>query len=170
MRACVGRKNRFCQLVVTFGAEQVGTCTLSLVLFCSCMFDKFGGISGGTCNCGGGDTLGDGCTLGDGISTGIGISGGVIMDVGGVIDVGRSSTLFKIVAISRSALRVLSPTCKEGVVVEGGDVKMVIMPVAACFKKSSRCISGNLIALGKKVTVFTSFSLLVLGKKHFIHI
>ena len=52
-----------------------------------------------------------------------------------------------------NALQIGSPVCKEGVVVDGGCVKMVIMSVAACCKKSTSCISENVTFLGRKVTV-----------------
>ena len=66
--------------------------------------------------------------------------------------------------ISRSALRVVSPACNDGVVVEGGLVRILIISLAACLRKSSKCISGKAISVGKNVTVFESRSLLVLGK------
>ena len=48
-----------------------------------------------------------------------------------------STTLLSTVAISRSAFLVGSPAWREGVVVEGGAVRIVIISVAACLKKSS---------------------------------
>ena len=119
---------------------------------------KSGGGSGGTLLCfffvvagsgvitgdsfvgGGVDTLGSGSTLGGGtVMDGVGI----VALLGMFVIVGRSSAVLKIVASSRSAFRVESPAVNVGVVVEGGAVRIAIMSVAACFKKSSMCISGN---------------------------
>ena len=58
--------------------------------------------------------------------------------------VGSCSIWFREVARSSKALQIGSPACKEGVVVEGGCVKIVMMSVAACFKKSTNLISGKL--------------------------
>ena len=75
------------------------------------------------------------CTLGD--------------DTVGLSDklgkVGSCLIRFREVARSSKALQIGSPACKEGVVVEGGCVKIVTMSVAACFKKLTNLISGNAI-------------------------
>ena len=63
----------------------------------------------------------------------------------------------------RSALRTGSPACKVGVVGDCGCVRMVIISLAACRRKSSNLISGNGIVLGKKVTVSQSLTVRVLG-------
>ena len=55
-------------------------------------------------------------------------------------------------------------SCKLGVVVEGGRVRMVIMSLAACYRKSSSFISGNNTVVGKKVAVSQSLIFLVLDK------
>ena len=80
-------------------------------------------------------------TLGDGVTNGTGIV----------------SVRFKILATSRSAFLVLSPTFKDKVVVEGGSFKIDTISIAACRRKSSIEIFGNRIVLGKNVTVSTSF-------------
>ena len=51
--------------------------------------------------------------------------------------VGSCLTRFRLVARLSNALRIGSPACKEGVVVDGGFAKMVIISVAACCKKST---------------------------------
>ena len=55
---------------------------------------------------------------------------------------GRSSARCKIVAISSSAFFVVSPACKDGVVVDGGVVRIVIISEAAWRKKCSSFTSG----------------------------
>ena len=50
---------------------------------------------------------------------------------------GRVSILFSCVASSSNAFLTGSPACNVGVVVEGGLVRMVIMSVAACLRKST---------------------------------
>ena len=47
---------------------------------------------------------------------------------------------------------------------------MSIMSVVACLRKSSSVTFGNEISAGKKVTVSTSLSYLIVGKYHFIHL
>ena len=54
--------------------------------------------------------------------------------------------------------------------VAGGWVKIVIMSVAACYKKSTSLTSGNFIFFGKKVTVSSSRSEQGFSKKHLIHL
>ena len=51
---------------------------------------------------------------------------------------GIFSALLSVSAIFCRALRVSSPTSKLGIVVECGAVRIVIMSVAACLKKSSK--------------------------------
>ena len=58
--------------------------------------------------------------------------------------VGSCSIRFREVVRSSKALQIGSPACKEGVVVEGGCVKIVMMSVAACFKKLTNLISGKI--------------------------
>ena len=72
-----------------------------------------------------------GCTLGD-------VAGGVD---GAVIGIGWIR--FNCVAKVKSAFLTGSPASKLGVVVDGGDVNIVIISVAAWRKKSSNFISGN---------------------------
>ena len=55
---------------------------------------------------------------------------------GGETSVGSLSTRFKMVANFRIAFFVVSPASSVIVVVDGGDVKIVIMSVAACRKKN----------------------------------
>ena len=64
----------------------------------------------------------------------------------------------------RRALRTGSLACKLGVVVEGGKVRMVIISLAACLRKSSNFISGKCTVVGGKVTVSQSLIVLVIGK------
>ena len=68
-------------------------------------------------------------------------------------NVGSCLIWFREVARSSKALQIGLPVCKEGVVVEGGCVKIVTMSVAACFKKSTNLMSGKLTFLGRKVMV-----------------
>ena len=62
-----------------------------------------------------------------------------------------------------------SPACKLGVVVEGGSVKIVIMSFTACLKKSSIFTFGKGMAVGKKITMSTYRSILVLGNYRVRH-
>ena len=48
--------------------------------------------------------------------------------------VGRSVAVFRMVAILRSAFRVLSSACKDGVVDDGGAVSIVMISVVACLE------------------------------------
>ena len=64
---------------------------------------------------------------------------------------------------------VSSPAPKLTVVVDGGFVKIDIMSIAACLKKSV-LTAGNGTTVGKKVTVSTSLSDLVCGKQQFTHL
>lgn len=68
----------------------------------------------------------------------------------------RGFVLFKIVAISSKSFLVESPACKLGVVVDRVTIKIVMMSVVACFRKSVKLISGKGISFGKKVAVSTS--------------
>ena len=60
---------------------------------------------------------------------------------------------FNWVARVLSVLRTGYPACKLGVVDDGGRVRIVIISLSACLKKSSSFISGNGTVVGKKVTV-----------------
>ena len=82
---------------------------------------------------------------------------------------GKSSARCKILASLRRAFLVVSPASKLIIFCFDGEVRMVIISDAACFKKSSVVTLGIGVVAGKKVTVFTSFSALVFGKKHFMH-
>ena len=84
-------------------------------------------------------------------------------------ETGKGFVRFNIVANSKRSFLVSSPACSDDVVVDGGAVRMVIISVAACVKKSSILTSGKGIDFGKNVTVSTSLSLQVLEKKHFVH-
>ena len=68
----------------------------------------------------------------------------------GVGGFGSFSDLLSVSAIFCRALRVESPASKLGVIVEGGAVRMVIISIAACQKKSSKPNFGIGISLGKK--------------------
>ena len=81
----------------------------------------------------------------------------------GVI-IGNLSVLFKSVAISNSVLRMGSPAYKESIVLEGGAVRIVTIPVAACRRESSIDIFEKVIYLEKKVTVLIWRCLCVIGK------
>ena len=78
--------------------------------------------------------------------------------------VGSCCTQFRLVARSSNALQIGSPACKERVVVDGGCVKMLITSVAACCKKSTSWISGNVTFLGRKVIVSHILVLCKVGK------
>ena len=69
----------------------------------------------------------------------------------GVGGFGSFSALLIVSAIFCRALRVGYPASKLGVVVEGGDVMMVIISVAACLKKSSNPTFGIGISLEKRL-------------------
>ena len=88
--------------------------------------------------------------------------GGGVTGCAGMVDMG--SILLICVAIVYSVLGTGSSACKEGVVVEGGEASMVIMSVAACFKKSSILTSGKGTVVGKNVTVSNVLIILVRGK------
>ena len=79
----------------------------------------------------------------------------------GVGGFGSISALLSVSVIFCRALHVGSPASKLSVVVEGGAVRMVIISVAACLKKSSKPTFGIGISLGKKVTVSTFLTNLV---------
>ena len=57
-----------------------------------------------------------------------------------------------------------SPASKLGVVVDGGCVKMVMMSVAACLRKSTNFTCGNGTVVGKNVTVSHTLTHFVHGK------
>ena len=78
--------------------------------------------------------------------------------------VGKDSFLFKIVANFKSALCVVSPASSVGIEEDGGLVKILIMSVAACLKKSAVVIFGKGITCGMNVIVSQSLSLRVFGK------
>ena len=71
----------------------------------------------------------------------------------GWLIVAMSSTRFSCCAISRRALRIGSPACRLGVVVDGGFVRMVTMSVAAWRRWSVMVTFGKGTSCGKKVTV-----------------
>ena len=71
-----------------------------------------------------------------------------VINVSGIL-----STLFNCVARVTRASRTRSPACKLGVVVEGGSVRMEIILLAACRKKSWSLISGKGMVAGGNVTV-----------------
>ena len=61
-------------------------------------------------------------------------------------------------------MRTGSPAESDGIVVDGGLVKMEVISEAACFKKSVTVTVGNGTVVGKKSTVSQSLSALVRGK------
>ena len=77
---------------------------------------------------------------------------------------GMGCTLFNCVANVRRAFLTGSPAARLGVVVEGGEVSIVIMSAADWRRKSSILIAGKGICFGKKVTVSQSRGVLVRGK------
>ena len=87
-----------------------------------------------------------------------------MIDGGKIAGDGMGVTLCSIVANSKSAFLVVSPAFRSSVVVDGGSVSNVIISVAACLRKESRLISGNLTVCGKKATVSLFLSLRVSGK------
>ena len=80
------------------------------------------------------------------------------------------STLLSASVIFYRVLCVGSPVCKLGGGFECGTVRMVLMSVAACLKSSSKFTFGIVISLEKYVTVSTSLTDLVGGKKYFMHL
>ena len=74
------------------------------------------------------------------------------------------SILCSCVANVSNAFLTGSPASKLGVVVDGGFVKMVMISVAACFRKSASLTYGNGTLVGKNVTVSQSLTCLVRGK------
>ena len=62
---------------------------------------------------------------------------------------GSVSALLSVSVIFCRALRVGSPDSKLGVIVRGGDVRMVIISIAVCLKKSSKPTFGIGISPGK---------------------
>ena len=115
-------------------------------------------IGVGLCTLGSG---GDCCTLGSGedcCTLGSGRECCLFVTCVGFV------ALLRIVATSNSAFFVVSPSFNVGIVVLGGLVRMSIISVVACLRKSSSDTFGNGISVGKKVTVSTSLSCLVVGK------
>ena len=85
------------------------------------------------------------CTLGS-VALSVGVTmGAVVGTFNGAFNLGdgvcgfRSlSALLSVSAIVFIALRVVSPTSKLGAAVEGGAIRIVIMSVATCLKRSSK--------------------------------
>ena len=75
------------------------------------------------------------------------MNGAVGSTLGGAVSIltgsGIVSILFNCFANVSNALRTGSPASKLGVVVEGGFVKIVMISVAACFRKSTSLTCGN---------------------------
>ena len=69
--------------------------------------------------------------------------------VAGMILVVKSSDLYSIFAASKSALQVVCFACSDGVVNDGGVVRIITMFFSACFRKPSKCTSGKAIAFGE---------------------
>ena len=77
---------------------------------------------------------------------------------------GRSSALCSIFAMSRSVFLVMSPACDDDVVVDGGDVRIVMISIAACLRKISRLTSGYGMTVGKNAIVSQLRSFLIFVK------
>ena len=77
---------------------------------------------------------------------------------------GMVSTLLRTIASSRKAFYVASPTFNDGVTDDGGCIKMVVISVATCFKKSSSDTLRNSTSFGKNSTVSQFLSSLILRK------
>ena len=90
------------------------------------------------------------------------------VDGGGMVVI--FSTRCRASVIFNKEFFVASPASKLTVVVDGGLVQMEMISSAACFEKSSVFTSGNGTTVGKKVTVSTSLSDLVCGKKQLTHL
>ena len=82
----------------------------------------------------------------------------------GVISSGIGFTRCNCVAKVSNAFLIGSPACKLGIFGAGGCVRMVMISVADCFKKSVSDTSGNGTTFGKKVTVSQSLMALMRGK------
>ena len=93
-----------------------------------------------------------GCTLGDAVGVIAGSMFGIVW------------TRFNYVAKVRREFLTGSPASNFCVVVDGGNVIIVIISVAVWRKKSVNLISGNGTLVGKNVTVSQSLGVLVLGK------
>ena len=93
-----------------------------------------------------------GCTLGDAV------------DVIAYSEFGIIWTRFNCIAKVKSTFLTGSPASKLDVVVDGGNVNIVIISVAAWRKKSTNLISGNGTLVKKNVTMLQSLVVLVLGK------
>ena len=110
------------------------------------------------------------CTLGI-IALSVGVALGAVIcnfdyvsTLGGSVGgFGNISALLIFSALFCRALRVRSPVSKLGVVIEVGAVRMVIMSVATCLKKSSKPIFGIGISLGKKLLCPHSLPILLAG-------
>ena len=61
-------------------------------------------------------------------------------------------------------MRTGSPADSDGIVMDGGLVKIDVISVAACFRNSVTVTVGNGTVVGKKSTVSQSLSALVRGK------
>ena len=75
------------------------------------------------------------------------------METLGAVVKGSFSALLSTVTISSRVFFVGSPACNEWVVVEGGAVRIVIISVSACLKKSPNLTCGNEMAAGFFLTV-----------------
>ena len=84
----------------------------------------------------------EGTTLRDDVS-----AGGLLEEV--VESSGNGSICFNCDDNSSKAFLTGSPADREGSVVDGGFVKMVVISVAACFRKSVTVTVGNGTVVGK---------------------
>ena len=78
----------------------------------------------------------------------------------------RPSTILSVSGIVCKSLRVGSPDSKLGNVDNDIDVRIVIIFMAVCLRKSSKLTFEIGMSLGKKLTMSTSLTNLVGGKKH----
>ena len=111
------------------------------------------GLSNVECDC----TLGSvSLSIGASLGTVVGTFDGVSTLGDGVGGFGSFSTLLSVSVIFCRAMRAGYPASKLGIVVEGGAVRMVVIFVATCLKKSSKSTFRLGVSPGKKATVSTS--------------
>ena len=77
---------------------------------------------------------------------------------------GIGSAVFRVSANFRMAFLTGLPDSSSGVSVNGGFVSIKMISLLACFKWSTSVAWGNLMTVGKYLTVSTIRTVLVLGK------
>ena len=122
------------------------------------LFGASEGVRDGTCV----STLGSCAIYFEWVDTADGNTLGVSVSI--LTGSGIVSILFNCFANVSKALRTGSPASKLGVVVDGGFVRMVMISVAACLRKSTSLTCGNGTLVGKNVTVSHVLVCFVRGK------